>query len=225
MRAPASYAGTVVVPGTVAAMAKRLDPQRWFLAFPSIWTQSYYAKDIYFVQPPTQGKGGPRRRAKALGTSPSSGGSTPQSRGLAPPPLSGNTMTVRPPSVSPAAVQLPPPPTGTNPFYEDVFFGGYRYRNLLHVTYESRTNEASYQYSQHGCLALTRDPSDVDGGIDVDCGSAVVKAKGKSKVEVTLIKKVRFTEPANLTSDLNDVAHVFVPLSLDSWLHNLIFTT
>jgi hypothetical protein len=35
---------------------------------------------------------------------------------------------------------------------------------------------------------------------------------------------VRFTKPARLVDELNDLAHVFVPLSLDSWLHTLIFT-
>jgi hypothetical protein len=227
MKPPASYAGTAVVPGKVAAMAARLDPQRWSRAFPDIWKKSYYAQDIYFVQPPKRRKGRQRRPAKALGVLSSYGAL--QSRAAVPPPLRATLQTarqaVRAPGVPPAPKPSLRPPRGTNPFYEDVFFGGYRYRNLLHVTYRSGANGASYQYSQHGCLNIQRDPTDIDGGIDVDCGSAVVKAKGKSKIEVTLIKKVRLTEPGNLSSDLNDLAHLFIPLSLDSWLHNLIFTT
>jgi hypothetical protein len=246
MRAPASFEGTAIVhkyPGGVAALAERLDPQRWPAAFPYIWTACYFTKPTYFVQPisPSSEKGGVKKKVKVKGNGDdavSPAGPPPTGQ---PPPRSEDPPDPNSPPrrleqgakargrASPRRAMLPPP-TGTNLFYEEALFGDYQYRNILKVTFTKNTglkkkpHSASYEYSQHACLNAARDPLRVDGGIDVDCGLADVLSLDDSQIRVTINKQVRFTKPALLVDELNDLAHVFVPLSLDSWLHTLIFT-
>jgi hypothetical protein len=269
MRAPATFEGTATVrdyKGGMAALVKRLDPQRWSSAFPYIWTDCYFTKPTYFVEPTAAGandgdvrKGEPKPNGDKGddAVSPPPLQEAPPPRSLDPARLNepSNQMNQGARAGAHAQGQDPisPPPEGTNLFYEEALFGDYQYRNILKVTFTTypggdpqdepsgkrrapaakkagrkpgKGDRASYEYSQHACLNAARDPLRVDGGIDVDSGFAAVEALDgtETRIKVTINKQVRFTKPALLVDELNDLAHVFVPLSLDSWLHTLIFT-
>jgi hypothetical protein len=240
MRAPAHYGGTVTVPGKFHEIADKIDPQQWCIMFPSIWNQSYYANDklgTYFLEPaPQPAKKKAKKATKAakgaVGLKPSTG-VKPISRAKDPVRL-GRVGLPNPgnpnPTPEPNHEILVPPPSGTNQFFEDVIFGGFQYRNLLKVKYAETLRKGtrigvSYKYGQIGCLTTKALPNAQNGGIDVDSGTASVTDNGNSTVTVTITKQVRFTQPVELEPDMNDLAHVFVPVSLDAWLHNLVFTT
>ena len=241
MRPAASFEGTVIVheyPGGIAALAERLDPQRWPVGFPYIWTACYFTKPTYFVQPtePGSGKAGVKKKVSIKGNSDDAvsptGSGTPPARSRNPPdpnnPSGRLEQALNPAGRLSSRTAKSPPPTGTNLFYEEALFGDYQYRNILKVTFTKdqvkNPTFASYAYSQHACLDTARDPLKVNGGIDIDGGLAKVeKVGGGSAIRVTINKQVRFTGPAFLVDELNDLAHVFVPLSLDSYLHSLIF--
>jgi hypothetical protein len=227
VKTPASYEGTAVIYGDVAKFAIRLNPERWRTAFPSIWTESYFTDPEYFV-PLVAGKVGAVGMKRQPGKPPRRS-SKPKPMAKAPIPKTVSMVTK-----NGAEEPLLPPSAWDGFLYEEALFGGYSYRNILRVSYRSKTKggaptAASYEYSQHACLNTTRDPLEIDGGLDVDWGIASVSlkkgspVKGKQRVEVKVGKKVRFTKPATLVDEMNDLGHLFVPLSLDSWLHDLIF--
>jgi hypothetical protein len=112
-------------------------------------------------------------------------------------------------------------------FFEDVAFSLQKYRNVLAITVDPSSNESlGYGYNEHQCLttAEVSDPEDtVLGGVDVDSGFARAKITATGEVRISIEKSVRFTQPAELAPDLNALAHVLVPLVLDTWLHTIYF--
>lgn len=111
--------------------------------------------------------------------------------------------------------------------FEEVMFGGFRYRNLLAVTFEHQTADTiRFRYTEDHCLTThTPDGQDLTGGVDVDSGHSEAKAKGDGSkvVTITISKKVRFSQPASFRERLNALAEMVVPLALDHWLHTVIF--
>jgi hypothetical protein len=245
--APASYRGTATVRGNFADLVARLDPQRWHDAFPYIWTDSFRTDPDYFVKPPRQEGAppvAPGPSSPGAQTSVRPGGVRPllRARASRPNDLSQpKTSDPRAPTendsadrktlVAPRPSNNPPPlPRGSSTLYEEALFGGYSYRNVLNVSFtppasDQNPRTATYKYSQRACLETSRDPLDIQGGIDVDSGEASVVEINDETVKVDVNKQVRFTKPALFVEEMNDLAHVYVPLSLDSWIHGLIFSS
>ncbi|HVR63796.1 MAG TPA: hypothetical protein VMU50_17965 [Polyangia bacterium] len=116
-------------------------------------------------------------------------------------------------------------------FYEDVHVLGYDYRNLLLSSFSRKPEGApdeeltsiEFEYREVDCLNHESKIFGIrDGGIDVDRGGAICRAVDKG-VHVEFSKTVRFTEPAFAQSELAALSKVLVPLTLDSWLHLLVF--
>jgi len=110
--------------------------------------------------------------------------------------------------------------------FEEVLFGGFRYRNLLAVTFEHPNEDTiRFRYTEDHCLTThIEGEGDVNGGVDVDSGLSEARRKGESKmVTITISKKVRFTQPARYQERLNALAEMSVPVALDHWLHHIIF--
>jgi hypothetical protein len=215
MRAPASYQGSTTVKGSVRAVAARLDPQKWKREYPTVWKNSYFAATAAFFVAPNQPvpKKVPGKGPVAVRPPTPARSKTPPPSGPAPPAGPGQL------------VALQPAPVGPSPFFEDVVVGGYRYRNVLDVDHQQGNGFEGFQYGQYACLN-TRSAVGLDeGGLDLDFGRATV-ARNPNRpglVDVTIQKQVRFTEPADLDDELTDLTEVFLQLSLDAWLHNLVF--
>jgi hypothetical protein len=198
MTQPAAYEGTAVFNGRVSDFVQTLDPRNWATNAPEIWQQSYLIAD----PPPAVAP-------------PGSVASVP----LAPP---GSDPTR---ALGTAAAWNPP---GAGLFFEEVRFGGFTYRNVLATTYVDNSATAdpniSFAYGQYLCLT-TQSPTGVpeDGGIDVDNGIIECVRLNATQVRVTISKAVRFTGPADLVTEVNALAQVLVPLTLDIWLHSLMF--
>jgi hypothetical protein len=231
MNTPASYRGTARIPSiSVRALAKRLDPQRWAVLFPYIWSESYFADETRlsnFVRPTKAPSRSKKTAASKAAAKKSLAKTVAAKRGpraiprSEDPPRMGAT-TAGPPGGNGNGPILLKPPKGDQHFFEDVLFGGFRYRNVLKVNYSVTRELASFKYEQFACLTTKQD-THIDGGIDVDSGEVTVSSN-KGGVTVTISKHARFTQPADLKSDLSDAAHVFVPMTLDSLLHSLVFS-
>jgi hypothetical protein len=245
---PASYSGVATIPGDFDAMVARLDPQRWHDAFPYIWTESIVTEPDYFVAPPTltaavpspgsggsssptvgagaQAPGFPRLRSAPPQDLSHPGAARPEAPASQGPVTQGPVTLV----ASPPSDKLRPIRDGRSTFYEEALFGGYSFRNILKVGFTKSIREnlggtAEYTYDQRACLDVSRDGLDVQGGIDVDSGRAAVRDNGDGTITVEVTKAIRFTKPALFVQELNDLAHVFLPMSLDSWIHGLIFSS
>jgi len=115
-------------------------------------------------------------------------------------------------------------------FFENVMVAGIRYRNVLQTSFtdNSKANPAfvRFEYNQHECLN-TKGSRLEDGGIDVDNGFSECvedpKPGSPNNLRIRISKTVRFTRPGRFVKEMNDLAHVLVPLTLDAWLHNLVF--
>ena len=215
MRAPASYQGSTTVRGSVRAVADGLDPQKWSGEYPTVWKNSYFAATRDFFVAPNQPV--PRR---VPGRGPVAVRPPTLSRSKTPPP--SRLVAGAGPGGN---VQLLPAPLGQNRFFEDVIVGGYRYRNVLDVTHRQQNGFESFEYGQYACLNARSALGVDEGGLDVDFGRATVsRTPGRpGMVDVTIQKQVRFTQPEVLDDELTNLTDVFIQLSLDSWLHNLVF--
>ena len=242
--APANYGGTARVRGKFADMVARLDPQRWHDAFPYIWSESFRTEPDYFVMPPSENAAAaaPESSGPRVGARPGEArrplivrSRLPLDETHAPPQGNHSPASTGNGSPGPVSLLAPQPsdnlpalPPGPSTLYEEALFGGYVYRNVLNVSFTTPKVDgcqtATYEYSQRACLETTRDPLDVQGGIDVDSGVATVVEIDEETVQVNVNKQVRFTKPAFFVQEMNDLAHVYVPLSLDSWIHGLIFS-
>jgi hypothetical protein len=198
---PTSYEGTAFIQATVSAFAGKLNPQDWSKNAGEVWRASYLVA-----------------RPSAIVSPVSIPSTLPPDR------------TTEPPLAPPIASVGP----GTGPswedqmFFEDVIFGGFRYRNILWTSYTDQSGAASepyidFKYEQYECLN-TKSVALDDGGVDVDNGGSHCEAAGiPGQVKLTISKTVRFTQPDYAIDEVNALAEVLVPLSLDIWLHSVMF--
>ena len=134
------------------------------------------------------------------------------------------------PAPTPAADSWP---TWTDEvFYEDVHVLGHDYRNALNSSFARHyapgggLKSFEFSYGEIDCLNNESNFFNGDGGIDVDNGRALCRAAKDGKTDGVYIefsKTVRFTEPRFAEAELASLAEVLVPLTLDSWLHLLVF--
>jgi hypothetical protein len=196
---PTSYVGTALFDAEVVAFNNKLNPQNWSQNASEIWRESYLiARSTSVVSP-------------VLIPSP-----LPPDRTTAPP-LAPPIASLGPGTVVSWNDQL---------FFEDVIFGGFRYRNILWTSYTDASQVTTnpyihFEYEQYECLNTKSVDLD-DGGVDVDNGSSNCVAAG-SQVALTFTKTVRFTQPDYAVDEVNMLAEVLVPLTLDIWLHTALF--
>lgn len=198
MGKPTSYSGTAFLQAKVSDFPNALNPENWSTNAGQVWRQSY------LVQTPPLGV-------------------NPPGTVVSPLPI---RRAVPPPDAGPATAWNPP---GPGLFFEDVLFGGFRYRNVLKTSYAdlSGANPPSikFHYEQYECLSTTSLALD-DGGVDVDNGrSSCVPdpSNPTTQVQLDVSKTVRFTQPEYCLEEVNALAEVLVPLSLDIWLQTVLF--
>jgi hypothetical protein len=207
MAPPTDYARTATFNGNVSAFAVKLDPRRWKVNAPEIWRHSY------LIETPAGAASVTRGPASSLAKS-----------GLDP------DRSVDPtPDPNGAALSAWGPP-GDGLFFEDVLVAGFRYRNVLRTNYANNASDPAapfvlFQYAQYDCLD-TESANRADGGIDVDVGFSECRPDrtNPARVKVRIAKQVRFTQPRHCVGELNALASVLVPLTFDSWLHDLVFS-
>ena len=206
MKAPTEYARTATFKGVVSAFSNKLDPRRWSANAPEIWNQSYLIAT-------------PAAASVIQGSALS----------LARSALIEDRNADPRPDVTPALNAWGPPGDGL--FFEDVMVAGFRYRNVLQTSYVDTSGDPTvaaprirFDYRQYDCLD-TDSAEPAEGGIDVDHGfsECVQDPENPGQIILSIAKTVRFTQPAFCVDELNALASITVPLSFDSWLHDMMF--
>src|ERR1700758_3735949 len=205
MITPARYTGKVFFEGVQPnQVLPQLDPQLWSTRAGQIWSQSY------LIEPPAL--------AAQQGAPP----------GSVPP----DAPRANDPRQAPTQIHWAFPGF----FFEDVTTLGFRYRNILVTQFVNQgfvgnphpfpprgpPPDIRFDYLQYECLNTGAAAGDEEGGIDTDNGFTECRALNGG-VEVTISKNVRFTHPSALEPEINAIAHILVPLILDTWLHNMTF--
>ena len=207
MKAPTEYARTATFKGVVSAFSKKLDPQLWEANAPEIWNQSYVIATPA-VASVLQGP------ALSLAKS-----ALVEDRNLDP----RRDQT-------PGGLKAWGPP-GDGLFFEDVMVAGFQFRNVLKTSYVDTSGDPTaaaprirFDYRQYDCLT-TDSAEPAQGGIDVDHGfsECVEDPENPGQIILSIAKTVRFTQPAFCVDELNALASITVPLSFDSWLHDMMF--
>jgi hypothetical protein len=198
---PTSYVGTAFIEAKVESFKDKLNPQNWSQNASEIWQESYLIPGSVAIVSPV----------------------------LIPSPLPPDRTTD--PPLAPPSVGLGP---GTGPswkdqmFFEGVIFGGFRYRNILWTSYTDESGSTTtkphidFTYEQYECLN-TKSVEVDDGGVDVDNGGSHCEDALPGQVALTFRKTVRFTQPDYAVDEVNMLAEVLVPLTLDIWLHTALF--
>jgi hypothetical protein len=92
-----------------------------------------------------------------------------------------------------------------------------RHRNVLDTSFASTSSQIKFTYSQYECLESTFLFQDSDGGIDVDEGGALAVARA-GQVDLTISKKIRFTQPEDKVALVNLFGEVMVKLVMEMLL-------
>jgi hypothetical protein len=219
MTKPTTYSRTAKFTGLVSFFANKLDPRLWQRNAPDIWTASY------LIDSPSPGAAQSVTQGPA--TSLASSELDPDRAAIPSPDVTpGRTAWNQPAS----AATLNPAPASDGLFFEEVMFAGFTYRNVLRTSYLDDSKHPTdpiirFEYAQYDCLQTIDAGQPMDGGLDVDNGAVqcVADPEKKGHVKITISKTVRFTQPEDCVEEVNALASVLVPLTFDSWLHDLIF--
>ena len=203
---------TATFKGRVKDYLDALDPQLWSIKARSIWSQSYLIQ-----------KGAADLLANRAAAA------KPPSR------------TDDPPGFKTPAERQAPWGTEERLFFEEAFFIGYTFRNILKTTFvnDSDFDDANYDasdpdpkpkirfdYWQYDCLTTKDDNGRVFvGGVDVDHGTSECfpDTANPGQVKIHISKTVRFTKPELFADELNFAEGILLPLAFDVWLHGLLF--
>ena len=235
MTAPTRYRGSARVRGQVDDYRDAFDPLNWPKFGPFLWEDTYLIPFVETYSPPPaisppQGQGPPGGsdpNARPPQDQGPPGGGGPNA-GRPPGPAGGSDPDTGLPNVRSEDPARAPDQTQWNGMnlFEAALFGGFLYRNVLETSLVNDKEEISLTYRQVQCLE-TKGRRAFDGGIDTDYGvGSVVAVKGEgveAKVDMTLAKTVRFTQPRPLVGEVNALAHVAIPLFFDFYLHTAMF--
>ncbi|HXU04759.1 MAG TPA: hypothetical protein VN903_27540 [Polyangia bacterium] len=207
---PTDYRRTATFVGNVGAFRRKLDPRRWQINAPELWNQAYLVATPAVPPSVLQGP------ASSLATSALD--------------LDPDRTRDPPRHPNPGALNAWGPP-GDGLFFEDVRVAGFRYRNVLKTSFVDNSQDPvapsiTFTYDQYDCLNTTDSEEPADGGIDVDVGfsECIPDPDNPGHVRIRIAKRVRFTQPAYCVDELNALATILVPLTFDSWLHDLVFS-
>jgi len=212
MTAPVVCERTVTFSGDVRDYLDAIDPQLWSTNASTIWSQSYLIN-----------QGGEEGLVGRPGPAP---------------PLA---RTQDPPGFKGPGRRQPPWGSEERLFFEEAFFIGYTFRNILKTTFvnDSDFDDANYDasdpdpkpkirfdYWQYDCLTTKDDNGRVFvGGVDVDHGTSECfpDTANPGQVKIHISKTVRFTKPELFADELNFAEGILLPLAFDVWLHGLLF--